>query len=73
MRYGLESADVEGKEAYLDASPVALGLYKKYGFEVRTVLDTVIRNLRVEGGKEMVYRNSFMVREPRTNEGSTCG
>ncbi|KAF2763427.1 acetyltransferas-like protein [Pseudovirgaria hyperparasitica] len=33
MDAGVRSADEEGVEAYLEASPVSVGLYQKYGFE----------------------------------------
>lgn len=69
MKWGLERADQEGKEAYLDASPDAVPLYQRFGFEEKAVLDTRIKNERVQGGKEVMYRNSFMLRPPRASQG----
>ncbi|KAJ8068711.1 hypothetical protein OCU04_002410 [Sclerotinia nivalis] len=35
IRWGLERADAEGVETYLEASPVGKGLYEYFGFEER--------------------------------------
>lgn len=35
IRWGLERADEEGVETYLEASPVGKGLYEYFGFEER--------------------------------------
>ncbi|KAK5166502.1 uncharacterized protein LTR77_008045 [Saxophila tyrrhenica] len=61
MRWGLERADAQGMEAYLEASPEAVPLYEKLGFREADRIDTLIRNERVEG---VWYRNLFMIRQP---------
>lgn len=63
MRYGLEQADEGGWEAYLEASPDAVRLYTKHGFEEAEVLDTLIRTDDKPDG--VVYRNVFMIRKPK--------
>lgn len=65
MRWGLECADRDGKEAYLDSSPEGMPMYQKFGFVEKAVLDTTIKSERVQGGHEVVYRNSFMSRQPQ--------
>jgi ribosomal protein S18 acetylase RimI-like enzyme len=61
MRWGLEQADAQGAEAYLEASPEAVPLYRKLGFEEADKIDTFIKNERVDG---VWYRNLFMIRQP---------
>lgn len=62
MRIGTQNADQDGKEAYLEASPEGVSLYKKFGFEEAAILDTNIRSTRVNEGQEVIYRNVFMLR-----------
>lgn len=62
MRWGLEQADNQGVEAYLEASPEAVPLYKNLGFREADKTDTFIDNERV---KQTWYRNLFMIRSPR--------
>lgn len=59
MRWGLERADEQGMEAYLEASPDAVPLYEKLGFREAGRTDTWIENERVKG---TWYRNLFMIR-----------
>ncbi len=60
MRWGLERADQEGFEAYLEASPDAVRLYEHFGFREAARTDTWIENERVKPG--VMYRNLFMIR-----------
>jgi len=60
MRWGLERADQEGFEAYLEASPDAVRLYEHFGFREVARTDTWIENERVTPGT--MYRNLFMIR-----------
>lgn len=59
IRWGLERADAEGSDAYLESSPDALSLYRKFGFEEVNHLDTWMENERVSG---QWYREVFMLR-----------
>lgn len=59
IKWGLDRADAEGVEAYLEASPQALRLYEKLGFREAGRLDTWIENERVKG---QWYRNVYMLR-----------
>ena len=59
IRWGLEQADTQGVEAYLEASPDAVALYRKLGFTEWASTDTWIENERVKGVR---YRNLFMIR-----------
>ena len=59
MRWGLERADIDGVEAYLEASPDAVPLYERHGFREADRTDTFINNERV---METWYRNMFMIR-----------
>jgi GNAT superfamily N-acetyltransferase len=65
MRWGLEKADEQKVEAYLEASPDAVPLYHKFGFRGAGRTDTHIDNERV---KDTWYRNLFMIR-PATSAG----
>ena len=60
LRWGLERADEEGVEAYLEASPAGKGLYEKMGF--REVGRLVVPS-REEGGEDFV--ECFMLRDAR--------
>ncbi|KAI7715111.1 hypothetical protein KC353_g6337, partial [Hortaea werneckii] len=59
INWGLERADQDNVEAYLEASPEAVSLYEKLGFENVASTDTWIQNDRVKGEW---YRNVFMIR-----------
>ena len=54
MLWGLEQADQQGTEAYLEASPDAVPLCEKNGFREAGRTDTLIANERVKG---TWYRN----------------
>ena len=60
MSWGLQQADEQGVEAYLEASPEAVPLYEKHGFREAGRTDTFIENERVVKGTW--YRNLFMMR-----------
>ena len=64
MRWGLDRADEQRTEAYLEASPEAVPLYQKLGFVEASHIDTVIENERVP---RQVYRNLYMIRAARTS------
>ncbi|KAF2235853.1 acyl-CoA N-acyltransferase [Viridothelium virens] len=49
VRWGVERADEEGWECYLEASPKGRGLYEKFGFRV---VRELVTDLREWGGKE---------------------
>lgn len=59
MKWGLDQADAQGVEAYLEASPEGVPLYEKLGFREAARTDTFIDN---ERGKGTWYRNLFMIR-----------
>ena len=59
IHWGLEQADEQSVEAYLEASPDAVALYRNLGFGEWASTDTWIENERVKGTK---YRNLFMIR-----------
>ncbi|TKA71412.1 hypothetical protein B0A55_07707 [Friedmanniomyces simplex] len=63
MRWGLERADQEGLEAYLEASPEAVRLYERFGFREAGRTETWIENERVRPGTW--YRNLFMIRRAK--------
>ncbi|KAL9084526.1 MAG: hypothetical protein Q9165_008029 [Trypethelium subeluteriae] len=66
VRWGVERADEEGWECYLEASPKGRGLYEKFGFRV---VRELVTDLREWGGKEgEEIRNSGMVRGVRGGE-----
>lgn len=59
IRWATEQADREGVEAFLEASPDAVGLYERHGFREAGRSETWIENARVEG---TLYRIAFMIR-----------
>ncbi|OJD35177.1 acyl-n-acyltransferase [Diplodia corticola] len=61
VRWGLERADAEGLEAYVDASPAGEGLYARSGFEV---VRRVGFDLGRWGGGEGVVEHVCMWRKP---------
>ncbi|OTA31011.1 hypothetical protein BTJ68_08753 [Hortaea werneckii EXF-2000] len=68
INWGLERADQDNVEAYLEASPEAVSLYEKLGFENVAQTDTWIQNERVEGEW---YRNLFMIRPGQGRKSDT--
>lgn len=58
LRYGLELADNEGKQIYLEASPPGVPVYQKYGF---SEVDRVV----VLGGK---FTEILMVRDGKQHQ-----
>lgn len=65
MQWGLEQADAQCQEAFLEASPDAVSLYERAGFREAGRVDTLIDNERV---KEIWYRNIFMIRPANNRE-----
>lgn len=59
MQWGLEQADAQCREAFLEASPDVVSLYERAGFREAGRVDTFIDNERVKG---VWYRNIFMIR-----------
>jgi predicted N-acetyltransferase YhbS len=59
LRWGLDRADQEGLEAYVEASAAVVPMYERFGF--RTVGTYEVRRI--------VYVESFMVRAPRGVKG----
>lgn len=55
MQWGVDQADAERVECYLDATPEGKPLYEKFGFRDKLVWPFF----------DDVYEHSFMVREPR--------
>ena len=55
LRWGLDKADAEGLEAYVEASPLAVSVYEHYGWKV--VADFTPKNLN--------HTESLMIRPPR--------
>ena len=62
IRWGTEKADVEGWEAFLEASPDAVRVYERHAFREAGRTDTWIENERVSG---TWYRNLLMIRPPQ--------
>ena len=65
MSWGLERADRDGVEAYLEASPEAVPLYERSGFREAGRTEMWIENERAEGEW---YRNLFMLRPAKVRE-----
>ncbi|KAK6855524.1 hypothetical protein PG990_000025 [Apiospora arundinis] len=57
LNWGLERADKDGVEAYLQASPAGAPLYRKYGFE----------DIETYNVSSVDYAEIFMKRQPRPN------
>lgn len=64
LRWGVEKADSEHLEAYLEASPEGLPVYEHFGFREASRLDTWIENERVSPG--VWYCNYFMLRPAKS-------
>lgn len=62
MEWGLQEADREGVECWIDSSPFGLGLYKKFGWKEVGYLDVDLGRWGGEAGK--VRRTVHMVRSP---------
>ena len=67
MRAGLEVADAEGIECFLDALPLAAPLYTRLGFEVVDRIDFPLARART-GRNPFMY---VMVRKPRGKRDET--
>lgn len=65
LDYGCVKADHDSVEAYLEASPVAAGLYESREFVEVGRTDTFIENDRVAGEW---YMNLYMIRKPVLKE-----
>ncbi|MCJ1247792.1 hypothetical protein MMC30_005007 [Trapelia coarctata] len=59
IRWGLQQADNEGLEAYLEASAAVVPIYERYGY----------RTVSTYSPKRIEYTESFMVRAPRGEGG----
>lgn len=59
MRWGLEKADEEGVETYLEASPAGKPIYEHFGFQE---VDRLVHNLEGKGVEEKEYLEVIMVR-----------
>lgn len=66
LEWGLQEADREGVECWIDASPFGLGLYKKFGWKEVSYLDVELGKWGGEEGK--VRRTVNMVRPPHTSK-----
>ncbi|KAL8681927.1 MAG: hypothetical protein Q9186_002013 [Xanthomendoza sp. 1 TL-2023] len=60
IREGLTAADRDNAKTYIEASPMGLGLYKKFGWKQ---VDDVIIDMRPHGGSGMASEKCLM-REP---------
>lgn len=58
MQWGVQRADAEGVESYLDFTPGGKLLYKRFGF----------KNLEEWSFFANSYRHSFMARNPKERE-----
>lgn len=56
LQHALEHVDADGVEAYLEASPVSVALYQRFGFEEVDSVRVMIK------GQE--YVNLCMIRKP---------
>ena len=63
IKWGVEQADRDGLECYIEASPDGLELYKRYGWE--EVEDYDVEYEGEDGGKR-VYRTVLLVRKPKS-------
>jgi len=62
MRWGLQKADEEGTEAYLEASPDAKPVYEHYGFREVERLVVSLEGKEEVVGEEKEFVECFMVR-----------
>jgi len=59
LRWGVQRADEDGVEAYLEASPEGKPVYERYGFRE---VERVVVSLEGKGCSEEEYVEVFMVR-----------
>ena len=59
LRWGLEKADMEGAESYLEASPEGKPIYEHFGFVAQ---EELVVDLEGKGVEEKKYVEVFMVR-----------
>jgi GNAT superfamily N-acetyltransferase len=71
LEWGLQEADREGVECWIDSSPFGLGLYKKFGWKEVGYLDVDLGRWGGEEGK--VRRTVDMVRQPHGKDNSRMG
>lgn len=62
LKYGCDRADEQGCEAFLEAAPDALRLYRKFGFETKAQMNTLVKGEGFLQGE--IYTETFMVRQP---------
>ena len=64
LQWGLEKADREGLECFIEASPEGKGLYEKFGWREVGFTDVVLRRWgwKVEEGEEEFSRTFSMFR-----------
>ncbi|KAI4254295.1 MAG: hypothetical protein L6R42_007256, partial [Xanthoria sp. 1 TBL-2021] len=60
IREGLGAADRDNARTYIEASPMGLGLYKKFGWRE---IDDIVIDMRPHGGTGMASEKCLM-REP---------
>lgn len=65
IAYGCERADAQGCEAFLEASPEAIRLYHKLGFQTAAEMHTLIEHELFPQGD--MYTETFMIRKPQRN------
>lgn len=61
LAWAVDIADSNGLKCWVDASPVSVAVYSKFGFEVKGYVDSTLSE-ECGGG---VYRYTCMMREPR--------
>lgn len=62
LRWGLERADEEGVECFIEASPEGKPIYERFGWRERGRL---VLDLKGRGVEEEEYVEVFMVREAK--------
>ena len=62
MQWGVERADEAGVEAFLEASPMGVGLYRGFGFEE-------VGGFEVKIGEGEWYQHKVMVRPEKVKSG----
>ena len=66
LKQGLDVADEKGLECWINASPVGLGLYKKFGWEELGSVDIHLGDWGGEDG--VIDRTVYLVRKPMKRE-----